>query len=184
MSRPAWLLSVEEDLLRHDYMAGVQRTVERIRATGEVFTPASLVLEMIEYLGPASLGPGKTILDPACGDGQFLVAAKGVKVYFHGMTEELALADLFGVDIMRDNVDVCRRRLGGGTIIMGNTLKPSEKLEGQSAEELALMMELFEGPRDSLIRRKKRVVGTKEKLTTSRSKRPSQPEAEGDLALF
>jgi hypothetical protein len=163
-------------------MAGVERTVERIRATGEVFTPTDLVLEMLEYLGPEALAPGKTVLDPACGDGQFLVAAKAVKMSVHGMSEEDALAEIYGVDIMRDNVDVCRRRLGGGTIIMGNALKPSEALPEQSDDELALMIELFEEPGESTIRRKQRVAGKKPKSSSPR--RAKANEVGEDLALF
>jgi hypothetical protein len=145
MSSPPWRQSLEKALASHDYMAGVERTVDRVKATGEIFTPNTLVVEMIDYLDPGVFAPGKTVLDPACGDGQFLVAAKAVKMHFHGMTETEALAELFGVDIMRDNVDLCLRRLGGGTVIMGNTLDPSEELEGQTIEERRLMRELFGG---------------------------------------
>ena len=105
-------------------MEGVNRSQERVSASAEVFTPSSLVLEILQYLDLKLLAPGKTVLDPACGDGQFLVAAKWIKVYKFKMDEQSALQELFGVDIMRDNVDVCLSRLGGGNIIMGNSLRP------------------------------------------------------------
>ena len=127
----------------HGYMQGVERTVERVRATGEIFTPTSLVIEMIRRMPIEAFRPGQKVLDPACGDGQFLVAAKWVKVLFFGMTEEEALKDIYGVDIMRDNVDLCKRRLGGGTIVMGNSLLPDVPLDGQTEEESRLMSELF-----------------------------------------
>jgi hypothetical protein len=142
MSEDLWA-RVAERVDEHAYMEGVERTVERVRATGEVFTPTALVVDMIRRMPLERFAPGRSVLDPACGDGQFLVAAKWVKVYFFQMTENDALADIYGVDIMRDNVDLCRRRLGGGTIIMGNTLDPLAKLKGQSAEERRLMRELF-----------------------------------------
>lgn len=144
MSHDLWR-RVAERLDEHGYMQGVERTVERVRATGEVFTPTALVIEMLRYIDLDILGPGRTVLDPACGDGQFLVAAKWIKVYAHGMREDDALVDLYGVDIMRDNVDLCRRRLGGGTIIMGDSLNPGRHLDGQTDEERALMLELFAG---------------------------------------
>ena len=131
----------------HGYMRGVERTVERVRATGEVFTPTPLVIEMLQGIPLERFAPGQTVLDPACGDGQFLAAAKWVKVLHHGMTEEAAVADLYGIDIMRDNVDLCRRRLGGGTIVIGDTLHPFALVDGQTPEDRDLMHTLFaDGP--------------------------------------
>jgi hypothetical protein len=166
-------------------MTGVERTVERVQATGEVFTPSALVLEMLQYTDLDLFAPGNTVLDPACGDGQFLVAAKWIKVYHHGMSEADALKDLYGVDIMRDNVDLCRRRLGGGTVVMGDALKPTRQLEGQTAEERDTMLALFDEA-STKTRKKPRVAGTKQRksrqtidLTTS-----TGTAAEPKMALF
>jgi hypothetical protein len=142
MSDSLWL-RVAAKLAEHEYMSGVERTVERVRATGEIFTPSTLVIEMLQYLDLDLFAPGRTVLDPACGDGQFLTAAKYVKVFAHHMTEVDALSELYGVDIMRDNVDLCRRRLGGGTIVMGDSLSPARSIPGQTEEELGLMISLF-----------------------------------------
>ncbi len=142
MSNSTWA-EIARRVDDHAYMSGVERTLQRIVGTGEVFTPTPLVIEMLRTQPLDVFAPGQTVLDPACGDGQFLVAVKWVKVLFHGMPAEAALADIYGVDIMRDNVDICRRRLGGGTIIMGNTLRPAERLAGQTREEHRLMLELF-----------------------------------------
>lgn len=70
------------------------------------------------------MAPGKVALDPACGDGQLLVPVKWVKVLHFGMTEEEALEDIYGVDLMPDNVELCKRRLGGGNIVCDNALDP------------------------------------------------------------
>lgn len=129
----------------HAYMSGVERTAERVAATGEVFTPSALVVEMLRSQPVGTFGPGRTVLDPACGDGQFLLAVKLVKMLVHGMDEAAALAEIYGVDVMRDNVDLCRQRLGGGTIVMGDTLHPETRLEGQTEAEHRVMRELFEG---------------------------------------
>lgn len=161
MSNELWSL-VAAKLDEHEYMAGVERTFERVRATAEVFTPTALVIEMLRYFDLSLLQSGKTVLDPACGDGQFLVAAKWIKVFHHGMSEDDALGDLFGIDIMRDNVDLCRLRLGGGTIVMGNSLQPSLRIEGQSEEEHRLMLELFD-EQPTTRPRKKRVESIKTK---------------------
>jgi hypothetical protein len=169
MSERLWPL-VAAKLSEHDYMAGVERTVDRVRATGEVFTPSALVIEMVQYANLDLFAPGRTVLDPACGDGQFLVAAKWIKVFHHGMSEAEALQDLYGVDIMRDNVDLCRRRLGGGTIVMGDSLKPRRELDGQTDEERALMASLFDEA-STRTRKKQRVAGRKSKARTSRGSR-------------
>lgn len=142
MSKTVWD-EIARRVDSHDYMSGIERTVERIAATGEVFTPTPLVIEMLRSQPPETFGPGLTVLDPACGDGQFLVAVKWLKVLWHGMSEEEALLEIYGVDLMRDNVDVCRRRLGGGVIVMGNTLQATLRLPGQTLAEHHLMLELF-----------------------------------------
>lgn len=146
MSAQLWA-EVERRMNEHGYMHGVERTFERVRATGEVFTPTSLVIEMLSGIPLETFAPGRTVLDPACGDGQFLVAAKWVKVLGHNMTHQAALGEIYGIDIMRDNVDLCRRRLGGGTIVMGNALDPFEALDDQTEAEHELMKALFaDGP--------------------------------------
>lgn len=175
MSESLWPL-VAERLAEHGYMTGVRRTVDRVQATGEVFTPTALVLEMLQNIDLDLLAPGKTVLDPACGDGQFLVAAKWVKIIHHGMSERDVLKDLYGVDIMRDNVDLCRRRLGGGTIVMGDSLKPTGELDGQTADERKLMLTLFDEA-STKSRKKQRVAGTK-----ARTKKPCQDHIAIDLA--
>ena len=107
---------IKDKINDHAYMSSIDRDKQRIQSNAEIFTPTDLVIEMLNNIEIDRLGAGKTILDPACGDGQFLTAIKWVKVYIHQMTEEEALQDIYGVDIMRDNVDLCKKRLGGGTI--------------------------------------------------------------------
>jgi len=144
MSAELWV-DVAREMSGHAHMEGVQRPVTRIRATGEIFTPTALVVGMLASLPLERFAAGKTILDPACGDGQFLVAAKWVKILHYGLGEEAALRDIYGVDIMRDNVDLCRRRLGGGTIVMGNVLDPNAVLDGQTEQDIECMRRLFAG---------------------------------------
>jgi len=111
----------------HGYMSGVDRESDRVKATGEVYTPTELVIEIMQKMVESDsnvFGPGKTVIDPACGDGQFLVPVKWYKVLVHGMSEKDALNDIYGVDIMPDNVEVCKRRLGGGHIVCDNALDP------------------------------------------------------------
>lgn len=128
---------------QHEYMGEISRDQYRVKQTAEVFTPTDLVIEICQQLDINQFAPGKTVIDPACGDGQFLIVALGIKMYQFGMSREDALQDLYGVDLMRDNVDLCKRRLGGGHIVMGNTLEPLTRLPEQSEEEYRLMRNWF-----------------------------------------
>ena len=132
---------------KHGYMSGIDRMSDRVKKTGEIFTPIELVIEILQKMNIDEFAPGKTVVDPACGDGQFLVPVKWIKVLHHGMTEEDAIKDIYGVDIMRDNVDLCKKRLGGsgGNIYMGNTLDPNTKLEDQTEYEYRRILDLFGG---------------------------------------
>jgi type I restriction-modification system DNA methylase subunit len=81
---------------------------ERERLLGEVFTPSSLVLEILEDLPSFSWDLDKKFLDPTCGNGQFLAAVLIIKI---SLGHQNALSTIYGVDIMQDNVDECRQRL-------------------------------------------------------------------------
>jgi type I restriction-modification system DNA methylase subunit len=87
------------------------KTKKRIKEQGEVFTPQWLVDEMLDEL-PQDVftNPEKTFIDPACGDGNFLVRVLERKIQ-NGSTPLQALQTTYGVDIMQDNIDDCRRRL-------------------------------------------------------------------------
>ena len=92
-------------------MSGLERDQTRIKATGEVFTPTKLVQEILDKVPTETfVDPKKTVIDPACGDGQFLGEALIRKVE-NGIEFEQALSTIYGVDLMQDNVDLCRERL-------------------------------------------------------------------------
>jgi hypothetical protein len=92
-------------------MGGVERDQLRVKATGEVFTPAELVREMLEQIPIEQFqDPTKTFLDNSCGDGQFLGEVL-IRKMENGSTFEQALSTIYGVDLMIDNVDLCRERL-------------------------------------------------------------------------
>ncbi len=93
------------------YMGGVERDQLRVKATGEVFTPTPLVQEMLEQIPTEQFtNPIKTFLDNSCGDGQFLGEVL-IRKMENGSTFEQALSTIYGVDLMQDNVDLCRERL-------------------------------------------------------------------------
>ncbi len=77
---------------------------DRVKDTGEVFTPEWLAIKMLDTLDVDWNNPpqDKTFLDPTCGSGNLLVtlAKRGIPVEM-----------LYGVDLMEDNVETTKRRL-------------------------------------------------------------------------
>ena len=142
MSSDLWveIAKISEKSRRNVFVA---RSQLRVRLTAEVFTPTELVVKLLRELPQDSFAPGKTVCDPACGDGQFLVAIKYAKMLIWKQKEEEALSDIFGVDILAENVNLCRQRLSGGTIIVGDVLNPDRHIVGQSTNDHCLMKELF-----------------------------------------
>ena len=94
-----------------EYMSGTERDQNRVKATGEVFTPTPLVQEILDQL-PQNLftDSTKTFLDPACGDGQFLGEVL-IRKLENSIDFETALSTIYGVDLMPDNVKLCQDRL-------------------------------------------------------------------------
>jgi len=104
-----------EDIINYirnrSYMSGIERDRARVKATGEVFTPTPLVQEILDTLDPTLfINPTKTFIDPTCGDGQFLGEVLIRKIE-NGIDFETALGTIYGVDLMEDNVELCRERL-------------------------------------------------------------------------
>jgi type I restriction-modification system DNA methylase subunit len=103
------------DYIKHlrdrEYMSGVDRDQNRVKSTGEVFTPTPLVQEVLDELPPNLFtDPTKTFIDPACGDGQFLSEVLIRKLeQGHDFTQ--ALSTIYGVDLMPDNVKLTQDRL-------------------------------------------------------------------------
>ncbi len=95
-----------------------QRVVER----GEVFTAEREVNAMLDLVANECLRPDSRFLEPACGNGNFLTAILKRKLselrrkynkspYDYEKLAIVAIGSLYGVDIMRDNVEECRERL-------------------------------------------------------------------------
>jgi len=94
----------------------------RVEERGEVFTAEREVNAMLDLVSSECLRPDSRFLEPACGDGNFLAAILERKLdelkrkyrSAHRDYEKqaiVAIGSLYGVDIMKDNVDECRSRL-------------------------------------------------------------------------
>ena len=108
------LANIISHLREHSYMSGVERDNLRIKQTAEVFTPTPLVQEMLDQL-PEELfkDATKTFLDNSCGDCQILSEVIIRKMEMSGCSLEEALSTTYGVELMPDNVELCKKRLAG-----------------------------------------------------------------------
>jgi hypothetical protein len=106
-----------EHARNREYMSGVERDKHRVKQTAEVFTPTLLVQEMLDKLEEQDptifSNPNKTFLDNSCGDCQFLSEVVIRKIDKSFCDLEQALKTTYGVDLMEDNVNECRKRLAG-----------------------------------------------------------------------
>jgi hypothetical protein len=100
-----------------EYMSGIDRDTLRTKQNAEVFTPTNLVIKKLDDLEKLNTelfsNVEKTFLDPTCGDGQFLVEVVIRKLQQSKCSLEKALSTIYGVDIMPDNIELCRKRLQG-----------------------------------------------------------------------
>mgnify|MGYP001276596405 FL=1 len=97
-------------------------TKSRIELYGEVFTAAKQVEDMLNLVNEETLRIDSRFLEPACGDGNFLIKVLERKMnliqkkYLKSQIEferysVLALGSLYGVEILQDNLDKCKLRL-------------------------------------------------------------------------
>lgn len=96
------------------YMSGIDRNKVRVKQTEEIFTPTDVVIKNLDLFEKENLNcfsdPNKTFLDNSCGDGQFLGEVL-IRKMENGIDFETALSTIYGVDLMEDNVKLCRERL-------------------------------------------------------------------------
>ena len=97
-----------------EYMSGVERDKLRIKFTSEIFTKTKDVIILLDELDDRVwLDLNKKFIDPSCGDGQFLSEVLIRKMERSNCTLEKALSTTYGVEIMEDNVKLCKERLAG-----------------------------------------------------------------------
>jgi len=107
----------KEHIRNRPYMSGVDRDKLRVKKTAEVFTPQHLVIEMLDKLESENpelfTDPTKTFIDNSCGDGEFLGEIVIRKMERSNCSLEQVLSTTYGVDLMEDNVEECKKRLLG-----------------------------------------------------------------------
>ena len=95
---------------------------QRVTDHGEVFTAEREVKAMCDLVADECLRIDSRFLEPACGDGNFLVEILSRKLevvtrrykkspYDYERNALLALGSLYGVELLQDNAIACRNRL-------------------------------------------------------------------------
>ena len=105
-------MTVTEEILKEL----VVKSRDRVKAYGEVFTPRHMVDQMLDLVrDELEAGPGfldKTFLEPAAGDGNFLVAIlhrklQALTARYPGESwptaSLFALASIYGIELLEDN---------------------------------------------------------------------------------
>ena len=98
----------------HNKLVGsdIQRSDDRIDLTGEVFTPLELCVKMITDI-PLDVrqNPNSTFLDPAAGNGNFIIALRDDLINYHSYNHVVD-SMLYAVELMKDNHKEMCDRLG------------------------------------------------------------------------
>lgn len=120
----------------------IGRSDERINETGEVFTPLELCQQMIDEISEEQLkNPSSKFIDPAAGNGNFLIALKTKLLNYH--TEDHILNEmLYAVELMEDNHNELCERLGVSTThphyVCADALEYHYAFNGRSSEPITL----------------------------------------------
>lgn len=96
-------------------MANQIKSKKRVAEHGEVFTAEREVNAMLDLVKQETERIDSRFLEPACGNGNFLVEILRRKLILVHSEQELvqAVCSIYGIDIMQDNVEECRERLLG-----------------------------------------------------------------------
>lgn len=90
------------------------KSKKRVKEFAEVFTPQFIVKDMCDCI-PNYIWDkiDSTFLEPACGNGNFLVEILERKYKICNSSKDglKALSSVVGIDIQKDNVDECKARL-------------------------------------------------------------------------
>ena len=114
------------------------KSKERVAVFGEVFTPKNIVDDMLDLVKEESYRIDSTFLEPACGNGNFLVeilrrkletAKNDLETFERNVF--VALSSTYGIDIQLDNVEESKARMLG-------VVKDTYKDLGIEPSELAL----------------------------------------------
>jgi len=104
----------------------------RRRLLGEVFTPTTLVKQIVDsYVPEVLFNPNYTVLEPAVGDGRFLTY-----ILHHRLLQSQdaqyviqSLSTLYGIDIQKDNVLKARNELLKTMLLMAPKMFENQNIK-------------------------------------------------------
>lgn len=108
------------------------KSKKRVSTYGEVYTASREVNDMLDLVGEEASKITSTFLEPACGNGNFIVAIldrkleiiklQNVNNFITSMNILRAVASIYGVDIQQDNVEETRCRIKERAIALYDAL--------------------------------------------------------------
>ena len=105
---------------------GITRSKERITKNGEVFTPKSLVEKMMDKIPEEKWKDSNSVwLEPTFGSGNMLICMLERRIA-SGVEPVQAVKTLYGVELMQDNVDLCKDRIR--EVLRANKVKIDKKV--------------------------------------------------------
>jgi len=95
------------------------KSKERVSKLGEVFTPEHIVKDMLDLVKDESYRIDSNFLEPACGNGNFLVEILRRKLKTAGEQSKedynknvfIAVSSIYAIDIMPDNIKEAKDRM-------------------------------------------------------------------------
>ena len=115
---------------------------QRVAEHGEVFTNPREVNAMLDLVRDESFRLDSRFLEPACGDGNFLIDILRRKLSLLSSVKSssewefkslIAVGSCYGIELLEDNCEACRERLYGEVInIRPRPLATPSNLEGES----------------------------------------------------
>jgi hypothetical protein len=99
--------------------SNLTKSKERIQKHGEVFTPQWVVNDMLDLLPADVWEAEKTFLEPACGEGAFLIEIYRRKLQNIKVTAQsewqwqaaIATSAIYGIELLEDNAQQCVENL-------------------------------------------------------------------------
>ena len=96
-----------------DRKTNLIKSKERVKKFGEVFTPDFIVKQMCDLCEPDISNPTKLVMEPTCGNGNFLVEILKRKLSNSNSISKVltSVFTTYGVDIQADNVEEAKARM-------------------------------------------------------------------------
>lgn len=132
------------------YIVDGIKSKSRVKENGEVFTPNQTVNDMMDLLEDEGYRVESKMLEPSCGNGNFLVEIlkrktesvnqryidSGDNIDIYNLNLAIAVSNIYGVDIMPDNINEAISRLRNGTASDPNHVGYIEQYKRDTGDDI------------------------------------------------